>query len=37
MEWPENRTYELFLEWFEVRMGSDLLDLETDEIQLENL
>jgi hypothetical protein len=36
-EWPENRTYELFLEWFEVKVGSDLFDLEIDEIQLENL
>lgn len=36
-EWPQNRNYELFLEWFEVRLGNDLFDLETEEIETEEL
>ena len=31
-EWPENRTCELFLEWFCVELFDDLFDLETEKI-----
>lgn len=37
-EWPQKkRNYKLFLEWFEVKIGDDLLDLETERIQAEEL
>ena len=36
-EWPLNRNYELFLEWFEVKICDDLFDLETDLIEVEEL
>jgi hypothetical protein len=36
-EWPPKRNYKLFLEWFEVKVGDDLFDLETEIIQAEEL
>jgi hypothetical protein len=36
-EWPPKRDYELFLEWFEVKIGDDLFDLETETIEIEEL
>jgi hypothetical protein len=36
-EWPQNRSYELFREWFECKVCNDLFDLETEAIELEKL
>ena len=36
-EWPQNRSLELFLEWFEVKFVDDLYDLETEKIMSEKL
>ena len=36
-EWPENRNWELFREWFEVNLCDELIDLETESIKLEKL
>jgi hypothetical protein len=36
-EWPKNRTYERFLEWFDVRFYDDLFDLEEGKITKEKL
>jgi hypothetical protein len=36
-EWPENRTYEKFIEWFEVTLCDDLFDLEKGIIITEKL
>ncbi len=36
-EWPQDRNFELFLKWFEARIGDDLFDLETEKIELEEL
>ena len=36
-EWPQNRSLELFLEWFDVRLCDDLYDLETEKIKSEKL
>jgi hypothetical protein len=36
-EWPPDRSYELFLEWFDARVGDDLFDLETGLIEIEEL
>jgi hypothetical protein len=36
-EWPQNRSYELFREWFELRVSNDLFDLETEAIESEKL
>ena len=36
-EWPKNRDYKLFLEWFDVSIGDDLFDLESGLIELEEL
>ena len=32
-EWPQNRSLELFLEWFDVKLCEDLYDLETEKIR----
>ena len=34
-EWPQNRSIELFLEWFDVKLCDDLYDLETEKIKSE--
>ena len=34
-EWPQNRSCELFLEWFDVRLCDELLDLETERMKSE--
>ena len=31
-EWPEDRSLDVFLEWFEVILCDDIIDLETGEI-----
>jgi len=31
--WPENRTFEMFLEWFETDLHSMVFDAEEDEIE----
>ena len=36
-EWPQNRSYELFREWFECRVCNDLFDLEMAAIESEKL
>ena len=36
-EWPQNRSYESFLEWFDVNLCEELIDLETESIKLEKL
>ena len=36
-EWPQNRSLELFLEWFDVKLCDDLYDLETEKIMSEKL
>ena len=36
-EWPQNRSLELFLEWFDVKLCDDLYDLETEKIKSEKL
>jgi hypothetical protein len=36
-EWPRNRNYELFREWFEFKICDDLFDLETEPIESEEL
>jgi hypothetical protein len=36
-EWPQNRSIELFLEWFDVKLCDYLYDLETEEIMSEKL
>lgn len=36
-EWPPKRNYKLFLEWFEVKIGDDLFDLEKETIESEEL
>jgi len=36
-EWPQNRSYELFREWFEVELCCELFDLETERIKSEKL
>jgi hypothetical protein len=36
-EWPQNRSIELFLEWFDVKLCNDLYDLETEKIMSEKL
>ena len=36
-EWPQNRSYELFLEWFDVNLCDELFDLETERIKSEKL
>jgi hypothetical protein len=32
-EWPQNRNFDLFLEWFEVDLCDELFDLETERIK----
>ncbi len=34
-EWPLNRNYELFLDWFEFKLADYLFDLETEAIEFE--
>ncbi len=36
-EWPQNRTFEKFLEWFKVELCDDLFDLENEKIIAEKL
>lgn len=36
-EWPQKINYEFFIEWFEVRFGDDLFDLETQVVETEEL
>ena len=36
-EWPQNRSYQSFLEWFDVDLCEELIDLETERIKLEKL
>ena len=36
-EWPQNRSWELFREWFEINLCDELIDLETEKIISENL
>ena len=36
-EWPQNRSLELFLEWFDVKLCDGLYDLETEKIKSEKL
>ena len=36
-EWPENRSLDLFLDWFEVILCDDTFDLESEEIETENV
>jgi hypothetical protein len=36
-EWPENRSLELFLDWFEVILCDDIFDLESEEIETEKV
>jgi hypothetical protein len=33
--WPEERTFELFLEWFHVDYGAIVVDLEKSDLQRE--
>lgn len=36
-EWPQNRIYETFLEWFDVTLCDEIVDLETEQIISEQL
>ncbi len=36
-EWPQNRSLELFREWFEINLCDELIDLETEKIMSEKL
>jgi hypothetical protein len=36
-EWPQNRSWELFREWFEINLCDELIDLETEKIMSEKL
>ena len=36
-EWPEDRSIDVFLEWFEVILNDDIFDLESERIQRENV
>lgn len=36
-EWPSNRIYKTFLEWFDVTLCHEILDLETKKIVREKL
>ena len=37
LDWPENRNLELFLEWFELEIGSTVFDLEKSDLKTEKL
>ena len=32
-KWPQNRTYKIFLEWFDIEICSMVLDLENHQIR----
>jgi hypothetical protein len=34
-EWPCNRSFELFVEWFDVKNCNEIYDLEVDQIEIE--
>ena len=34
--WPKNRTYKMFLEWFDIKINSEVFDLLEDEIVKED-
>lgn len=36
-EWPQDRSLESFLEWFDVKLCDGLYDLETEKIRFERL
>lgn len=36
-EWPDKITIELFHEWFEVEIGSAVMDLERSDLRTENI
>lgn len=36
-EWPQNRVYETFIEWFDVSLCDEIVDLETEKIISEKL
>ena len=36
-EWPQNRVYETFIEWFDVSLCDEIVDLEKEKIILEKL
>lgn len=36
-EWPKDRSIDVFLEWFDVSLTNGLYDLESDDIQLEEV
>ena len=35
--WPQNRTWELFQEWFEIEINSEVFDLVDEEIEKEEM
>lgn len=34
--WPEERSYKMFTEWFDVRVSDMVIDLGTDDIEIED-
>jgi hypothetical protein len=36
-EWPEDRTMETFLNWFDIEIGSTVFDLEKSDLKAEKL
>jgi len=36
-EWPQTRTYETFIEWFDVTLCDEIVDMAVDKIALEKL
>ena len=36
-DWPQDRTQELFLEWFHLELGSSVFDLEKSDLKADKL
>ena len=36
-DWPQDRTQELFLEWFHLELGSSVFDLEISDLKADKL
>jgi len=36
-EWPQDRTMEVFLEWFTLEVGSTVFDLEKSDLRVEKV